>query len=122
MKDNPLMISLLIGLIVVLVIAGVSFLVKTNSLSADYKNELAKKIALEKTVENLKDENGSLKKNIEQLNTQIEQLNTQTEDLKKQYATEVEELKEKNLKLNNLKMKLEENLKDELMKRKVDEE
>ncbi len=57
MKDKPLILSLLVGLIMVLVVAGVSLLVKINSLSG-FREELAKKnMALEKTVEDLKAEN-----------------------------------------------------------------
>ena len=101
MKDNPLIISLLIGLIVVLVIAGVSLLVKMNSLSGVYKQELAKNISLEKNAEDLKTENSSLSKDIDQLNSKIE------------------DLKEENEKTEKLKDKLEENLKEELMKQKL---
>ena len=100
MKDNPLIISLLIDLIVVLVIAGVSLLVKMNSLSGVYKQELAKNISLEKNIEDLKTKNSGLTEEIEQLNDKIE------------------ELKEENAKIERLKDKLEENLKEELMKPK----
>jgi len=101
MKDNPLIISLLIGLIVILVIAGVSLLVKMNALSGVYKQELAKNISLEKNIEDLKAENGDLAEEIEQLNDKIE------------------DLKEENAKTEKLKDRLEENLKEELMKQKL---
>ena len=101
MKDNPLIISLLIGLIVILVIAGVSLLVKMNVLSGVYKQELAKNISLEKNIEDLKAENGNLAKEIGQLNNKIG------------------DLKEENAKTEKLKDKLEENLKEELMKQKL---
>jgi len=103
MKNSPLIISLLIGLIVILVIAGVSLLVKMNSLSGAYQKEVAKNISTEKAIEDLKEEKSSLKESISQLNTQIE------------------ELKLENLKLNKLKEKLEESLKDELMKDRLGE-
>ena len=62
MKERPLIISLLIGLIVVLVIAGVSFLASIKSLSGE-KEELAKeKINIEEENEELKMKNSSLKK------------------------------------------------------------
>ena len=98
MRDNPFMISLLIGLIVVLIIAGVSVLVKMNSLSGAYKKELAKNISSEKTIEDLKGQNSSLQKTIDQLNAQIK------------------ELKQEYLKLEKFKQKLEDDLKEELMK------
>ena len=101
MKDNPLIISLLIGLIVVLVIAGVSLLVKMNALSGVYKQELAKNISLEKNIEDLKAENSDLADEIGQL------------------KLEVKDLKEENLKVEKLKDRLEENLKEELMKQKL---
>lgn len=101
MKDNPLIISLLIGLIVILVIAGVSLLVKMNSLSGVYKQELAKNISLEKNIEDLKAKNGSLVEEIGQLNDKID------------------DLKEENSKTEKLKDRLEENLKEELMKQKL---
>jgi uncharacterized protein YlxW (UPF0749 family) len=104
MKDSPLIISLLIGLIVVLVIAGVSLLVKMNSLSGVYKQELAKNISLEKNIEDLKAENSNLTAKIEQLNL------------------EAKNLREENLKIEKLKEKLEDNLKEELMKSKLDKE
>lgn len=101
MKDNPLIVSLLVGLIVVLVIAGVSLLVKMNSLSGVYKKELAKNISLEKNAEDLKSENSALTKKISQI------------------ADQVEELKKENAKIERLKEKLEENLKEELIKQKL---
>lgn len=104
MKDNPLIISLLIGLIVILVIAGVSLLVKMNTLSGVYKQELAKNISLEKNSEDLKAKNSDLADEIDQL------------------KLEIKDLKEENLKVEKLKDKLEENLKEELMKQKVDVE
>ena len=101
MKDNPLIISLLIGLIVILVIAGVSLLVKMNVLSGVYKQELAKNISLEKNAEDIKAENIGLTGEIAKLDLTIE------------------DLKEENTKIERLKDKLEENLKEELMKRKA---
>ena len=101
MKDNPLIISLLIGLIVVLVIAGVSLLVKLNALSGVYKQELAKNISLEKNSEDLKAKNSDLADEVNQL------------------KFEVKDLKEENLKVEKLKDKLEESLKEELMKQKL---
>ena len=108
MKDSPLIISLLIGLIVVLVIAGVSILVKMNSLSGEYKKQLAKNISCEKATEDLKNnlealqgENSKLKEDISLLNVQVESLG------------------QENVKLEKLKDKLEDNLKEELMKPKT---
>ena len=67
MSDKPLIVSLLIGLIVVLVVAGVSLLVKMNSLSDVYKKELASSMSLQKNIQDLNEENSQLKKVIEDL-------------------------------------------------------
>ena len=101
MKDNPLIISLLIGLVVILVIAGVSLLVKMNSLSGVYKKTLAKNISLEKNIEDLKSENSDLSGKINRV------------------EAEVKGLKEENVKIEKLKERLEENLKEELIKQKI---
>jgi cell division protein FtsB len=111
MKDSPLIISLLIGLIVILVIAGVSLLVKMNTLSGIYKKGLAKNISLEKSLEDTKAENRDLSREIEKFKSEVG-------DLRK----EVVGLQEENLKLEKLKEKLEDNLKDELMKNELQEQ
>ncbi|MDD4182665.1 MAG: hypothetical protein PHT53_02450 [Candidatus Omnitrophica bacterium] len=105
MKDKPLILSLLVGLIMVLVVAGVSLLVKINSLSG-FREELAKKnMTLEKTIEDLKAENSAI----------TEKNKVLTEDVNK--ANEkVTELKTELTKLEKLKAKLEDNLADELIK------
>jgi len=104
MKDNPLIISLLIGLIVILVIAGVSLLVKMNSLSGVYKKALAKNISLEKNIEDLKSENSDLAVKVSRM------------------EAEMKDLKEENIKVEKLKERLEENLKEELIKQKISSE
>ncbi len=100
MKNNPFMTSILIGVIVILIIAGVSLLVKMNALRSDYEKENTKKMGLEKKIEELKAESDNLKDTIGNLNSQIEELELE------------------NTKLNKLKDKLEESLKDELIKDK----
>ena len=104
MKNNPLIVGLLVGLIVVLVVAGVSILTNRNSLSNVYKQELARNISLEKTIEDLRMENTGLKGKIEELNGKIDKLGVEI------------------IKLEKLKEKLEDNLKEELMKQKLNEE
>tara|TARA_Y100000031_G_C8146461_1_gene350211 strand:- start:114 stop:461 length:348 start_codon:yes stop_codon:yes gene_type:complete len=115
MRDNPLIVSLLIGLIVVLVIAGVSLLVKMNTLDRMHKEASAKSIGLEKTIQELKAEKSGL------LNT-IKGLKKDFKDAKAEYETNILELKEENLKLEKLKEKLEDNLKDELTKQKIEQQ
>jgi uncharacterized protein YoxC len=109
MKDKPLILSLLVGLIMVLVVAGVSLLVKINSLSS-FREELAKKnMSLEKTIEDLKAENNAVSDKNKAL---IEDVNKANE--------KVNELKTELTKLGKLKAKLEDNLADELIKQDSD--
>ncbi len=123
MKDNPLIVGLLIALIVILVIAGVSLLVKTNDLSSLYKKEVANKISYEKDIEDLKVENVGLIKNIKNLDIKIENLelkaSKQIEILNKEHSKKIDTLKEAYSKLEKLKVKLEDNLKEELMKQQL---
>ncbi len=112
MRNNPLIVSLLIGLIVILVIAGVSLLVKNKSLSEIYKQSFAKSIGFEEEIEDLKGDNLSLSK-------KAEDLQAANHELKEEYGKKVEELKQDNLRLQKLKEMLEDNLKDELMKQKL---
>ncbi|MBU1122255.1 MAG: hypothetical protein ABIH71_00215 [Candidatus Omnitrophota bacterium] len=112
MGDKPLIVSLLIGLIVVLVIAGVSLLVKMNSLSEMYKKELSKNMSFQKTMESIKDENAGLKKETDSLQNEN---NERKKDIVQLKFT-VEELNNEIAKANKLKDKLEESLKEELMK------
>lgn len=105
MSEKPLILSILIGLIVVLVIAGVSLLVRINSLEENYKKELTKNIEMQKKFEEFKNLNAALKEE----NVALKERNTKL-------ATEIEELKLEKTKLEKLKNKLEENLKEELMK------
>lgn len=110
MKDSPLIISLLIGLVVVLVIVGVSILVRMNSLSSEYKKQLARNISCSKTNEDLKNTVKNIQGKNDKLKEDITVLNVQ-----------VKSLAEDNTKLEMLKDKLEDNLKEELMKQKLGE-
>ena len=67
MNERPLVFSLLIGLIVVLVVAGVSLSVQINRQSEVYKKEVAKSISLQKDVEAAKSTTGDLTRQIESL-------------------------------------------------------
>ncbi|MFA5271172.1 MAG: hypothetical protein WC412_02375 [Candidatus Omnitrophota bacterium] len=106
MKDKPLILSLLVGLIMVLVIAGVSLLVRINALSGSERKSQAEKMAIEAEFDNLKKENSSLTEKNKGLVDGLAQANTKVEEYKTELA-----------KLEMLKDKLEENLKDELIKK-----
>ncbi len=115
MKDSPFIISLLIGLIVVLVIGGVSLLVKMNSLTTLYRKELAKNHSLSKNIEDLKSDKSDLDETVAGLHLQIEELNNK-------HQKETGELKEEYEKLRMLKEKLEEDLKEELMRTELEKQ
>ena len=106
MKDKPLIISLLIGLLVVLVIAGVSLLAQIRRLSETYKQKVAENIELEKVVEELKVKNLALEDESSKEKEEVGELKSRVDKLKIGIT-----------KLKRLKEKLEENLKEELMKR-----
>jgi predicted RNase H-like nuclease (RuvC/YqgF family) len=67
MNERPLVFSLLIGLIVVLVVAGVSLSVQINRQSEVYKKEVAKGMSLQKDIEAAKVTTGDLTRQIESL-------------------------------------------------------
>ncbi len=108
MKDRPLILSLLVGLIMVLVIAGVSLLVRINALSGSERKIQAEKMTISEQLENLKKDNSSLTEKNKGLIDDLAQANTKLEETKTELA-----------KLEKLKDKLEENLKDELMKKET---
>ncbi|MCF7873858.1 MAG: hypothetical protein K9L84_03875 [Candidatus Omnitrophica bacterium] len=121
MKNNVWIISLLVGLVVVLVIGGVSLLVKVNSLSKEYKQESAKNISLEKTIEDLKEEKIDLQEKAEQLNAQNISLSKTVDDLKQennQFSSQVKQLEEKVKTLKEESKSLEEISKEEESKEK----
>lgn len=97
MKDNIWIISLLVGLVVVLVIGGVSLLVRINSVSEEYQSISAKNISLEQDKEALKAEITGLEGKLEELKEENTNLSKRTEELRsknQQLSLEVEELKE----------------------------
>ena len=105
MNEKPVIVGSLLGLIVVLVIIGVSILVRMNGVSREKENLAEQIITMEKKIRDLSTEKTALidnvntyKKNNEQLSLKIEQANTEI------------------VKLEKLKQTLEEDLKDELIK------
>lgn len=89
MRGSPLIIGLLVGLIVILVISGVSLSVKMNSLSSERDKQLAEKRNCEVIAEDLKVENRNLLRTIEELNLQIVALQRENKGLDK-LKTELE--------------------------------
>jgi septal ring factor EnvC (AmiA/AmiB activator) len=113
MSEKPLVFSLLVGLIVVLVIAGVSLSVQVNRQSEAYKKEVAKNISLQKDMESIQGEKERLAKDVASLNSETSALNSTIAKI----STELAALKLDKEKTEMLKQKLEENLKDELYKK-----
>lgn len=105
MRDKPFIVSLLIALIVVLVIAGVSLVVKMNKVQVDYKSEIAKKMTVQKELEETKAVSKKAVAEKDALYTKMKALDEDLADSKNEFN-----------KLEKLKEKLEENLKDELIK------
>lgn len=124
MNDRPLIVSLLIGLIVVLVVTGVSLLVKMNTLSEVYKKELSRGMTLEKSIEDSKIENAQLQGKILTANeaySVIKKENTDLKEVVSKLNVRINELETEMLKLEKLKDKLEDNLKEELFEKEVKE-
>ncbi|UCG35023.1 MAG: hypothetical protein JSW17_05925 [Candidatus Omnitrophota bacterium] len=108
MRDNPLSVSLLLGIIAVLVIVGGSSLIKMKLIDDEYRVELTQKSSIRMTMEEaieanstLQAENETLKKNVDALTLQVEFL---SEDLEK---------------LKEINQKLENSLKEALIKQKL---
>lgn len=117
MRNNPLILSILLGIIIILIIGGVSLSVKLNYTSKNYEQTVARTLELEKTNKKLEEEKEVLRKNNIVLKEKIESLEEKIkslEDEKKNLEVELE-------KTRRLKEKLEESLKEELMKEDRDQ-
>jgi len=117
MKDKPLIVSLLLGLIVFLVIAGVSLLVKMNALDKDFKMVSTDSLTYQEKIEEFKVAKQLLEKEKSSLEAKVADLNYELTQVKMEYQDSQNEF----LKLEKLKEKLEENLKEELMKNQLAE-
>jgi len=112
MKSEPLLLGVLLGIIVILIIGGVSLSVRLNQLRKNYQEVAGKNLKLEELVENLKAEKEALIKANQDLKNKIEELKKEIDKL----TNEKESLKLELEKMRRLKEKLEESLKEELMK------
>jgi len=108
MKDNPLFVGLVAAFLVVVSIAAVSFLVKMNSYSEAYKKESSRNMSLQEQLETVKAENAALKTKSSELKYEVDSSGAKIKDLKNEVAG-----------LEKLKQKLEENLKEELVKKEL---
>ena len=114
MKNQPLLVSVIIGIIVVFVIVGASLVSRLSSVSKRYKRESVNSMKLEKenetlktSIEAVKEDNAKLKEGKKTLESVIEGLKNETEALK----AEID-------KLNKVKEALEDKLNQELIKAK----
>ncbi len=113
MKNQPLFVSIIIGIIVVFVIVGASLVAKLSNVNKLYKEESLKNMELAKDNEKLKDEIASLKEENESLKKENDTLETVVKDLKDEIATKTLEID----KLKKLNEVLEDKLKEELMEK-----
>lgn len=108
MRNNPLIASLLAGLVVVLMVAGVSLVAKMKTIKDEHSVELSQKFFLQKDFEEIRAVNSALKKENEDFKEEIDTLTLQLKDLN-------EEL----MRTKELNQKLEDSLKEELIKQKL---
>jgi len=113
MKSEPLLLGILLGIIVILIIGGISLSVRLNQLRKNYQEVAGKNLKLEELVENLKAEKEALIKSNQDLKNEIKELERKIDKL----TGEKEDLKLELEKMRRLKEKLEESLKEELMKK-----
>ncbi len=116
MKNQPLVVSIIIGIIVVFVIVGASLVAKLSSVNKLYRGESLKNITLEKKNDELSNKITSLKKDKEKLSNENNALKDVTKEFKNQIADDVVNIK----KLNKFNKVLEEKLKNELLKNSND--
>ncbi len=112
MKNQPLFVSIIIGIIVVFVIVGASLVAKLSNINKLYKAQALKNMELSKENDSLKKKINSLVEENESLKKEKSTLEGVVKDLKDDITAKTVEI-EKLKKLNEV---LEEKLKDELMK------
>jgi|GEM_PF-4562844 len=110
MRDSPLSVSLLLGIIAVLAIIGVSSLIKMKLIDKEYKTETTQKSFLHMTLEEAREANSALQKENETLKKEVDALTLQVEFLS-------EDLK----KIQEINQQLEDSLKEALIKQKLRE-
>jgi len=111
MKNQPLLVSIIIGIIVVFVIVGASLVAKLSSVNKLYHSESLKNMELSKNNDDLSSKIASLEKENDNLRNEKSVLNKEVKNLKDQIASDTLNIE----KLNKLNGVLEDKLKDELM-------
>ncbi len=112
MKNQPLFVSIIIGIIVVFVIVGASLVAKLSNINKLYKAQALKNMELSKENDSLKKKINSLIEENDSLKKENSTLEGVVKDLKEDITAKTVEID----KLKKLNEVLEEKLKDELMK------
>ena len=111
MKNQPLLVSIIIGIIVVFVIVGASLVAKLSAVNKLYHDESLKNMELAKKNDSLNSKIASLEKKNNDLENKKSALEKEIGTLKDQIANDAIEID----KLKKYKEVLEDKLKDELM-------
>ena len=111
MKNQPLLVSIIIGIIVVFVIVGASLVAKLSTVNKLYHDESLKNMELAKKNDSLNSKIASLEKKNNDLENKKSALEKEIDGLKDQIANDAIEID----KLKKYKEVLEDKLKDELM-------
>jgi len=111
MKNQPLLVSIIIGIIVVFVIVGASLVAKLSTVNKLYHDESLKNMELAKKNDSLNSKIASLEKKNNDLENKKSALEKEIGTLKDQIANDAIEID----KLKKYKEVLEDKLKDELM-------
>ena len=112
MKNSPMM-GIFLGIIVILLIVVFSLGYQLNEKHKASTNEVGQRIKAEKAINNLQKQTEGLRGQINALQVSVQE----KQDLISYQGRFIEELELEILKLNKLKEKLEDNLKDELIER-----
>jgi len=112
MRNQPLLVSVVIGIIVIFVIVGASLVAKLGNETKKYNTEYSKRLSLENVNQGLISNVDSLKKD----NKSLLDGKAMLEDVVAGLKSDIEEANIEIEKLNKIKDVFEEKLKDELMK------
>lgn len=112
MRNQPLLVSVVIGIIVIFVIVGASLVAKLGNETKKYNTEYSKRLKLENLNQQLASDVNSLKKDNESLLKSKKMFEEVIIGLKSDLELANIEIE----KLNKIKDVFEEKLKDELMK------
>lgn len=114
MKNQPLILSILLGIILLLIIGGISISARLSATSKQYKEKLAEQIKSQEMQDILQEEKDALLKSTIDLKEKLKNKEVRIEELKNQNQALVDELE----KVKVMKEKLEDDLQEMLLKSK----